>query len=964
MEDIAKIFSLLLIILLLVIAVVCSNTKFVFAAEITQAQMLVKTAESPAVYSIVNGKKHLIPSEKTFLSCNYKWNDIKTISKAALNSYPDAKLVKTPDDSTVYYLDLSKKLKKAHPSAKVFLDYGNKWEDIIVISNEDLKNYNDAVLAKEKNTSAVYILNKNIRKLISSPQEFKNAGYDWADVIEVSRLDLESYALSNANISATNMPASQETPATENKKSPILNISFAKDSSQDKIVPTRSVGEFLKILLYSENDNTVINGLDITAFGVMSDSDVSYIYLLDENDPGFRYKTTLHDKKGHIVFSEPLVIGAGESRVLTIKAGINESADASYRTIGFGIKTAKDIMTESVISAQFPINGIEKQMQNLGSVIGKISITPVALVNTTLEINQGAKDQTVAKFKISETTGNEDIMLTEISFLGRGNIKYSDLLNFDLVDDNGKILQTQVWMNKDMTVTFDLAKNPLKIKKKTSRVITLKADIMVKGAKEFNFLFDDGAAKGLSSSMGLLLPGECFNNDAKNVNTIAVKNGSLLAFTDTASPKEVVAGKENSLLAIFQINALNTNMEWEEASLNITYSGAPLENDLIFIDTATKKEFLRVGGDVLSREKTITIVPNKIIKYKSYLKFEVRTDIPEKASSNDTYKIILSNFSFKDSNDYYGVVFDAVSSNTLSVRSSALYVTTNKVDGKYVAGTENVKLGSYTLQANYAEDIYVKSITIKSKEGHGEVSAATGFYNFNINLMKEKNQPIGIPITITFNSARRITAGSYITLDIYADTYPTTAGSIIELAAVDINAYGAASGVKTNVSGLGAASNAIEFNQLGFTASANTDFVQGTVNCGKSVKIGSFKLTASSDSVRVTELTVGTSDISDLIAYQNGYTNLTLAYDKKVLSRIEKPLPEFNIFRPNFTVEKGKDMIVDVYVDIPQCCDCPERTLQVSINSLKGYGVYSNVIPIIDSEIISNSVKVECDCAK
>lgn len=960
-EDIAKIFSFLLILCLFVIAVVCSNTKLVFASEVTPAQSLVKISESPAVYSIIQGKKHIIPNEKTFFSYNYKWNDIKTISKSELNSYPDARLVKTPNGSTVYYLDLSKKLKKSHPSAKVFLDYGNKWEDIIIISNEDLKNYTDAVLAKEKNTSAVYILNKNTRKLISSPQEFKNAGYDWADVIEISRLDMRSYILSNTDMKAANMPSIE---STENKKSPVLNISLAKDNPKDKVVPTSSVGEFLKILLYSENDESVINGLDITAFGVMSDNDVSYIYLLDDNDPSFRYKTTIHSRKGHIVFSEPLVINEGESRILTIKAGINESPDASYRTIGFSIKNADDIMSENAISAQFPIASVEKQMQNLGNVIGRINIIPVPLVNNALEINQGAKDQTVAKFKINEVSGNEDIMLTEISFLCRGNIKYSDLINFDLVDDNGKILQTQVWMNKNMAVIFNLAKNPLKIKKNTSRVLTLKADIMVKGAKEFNFLFDDGAARGLSSSIELLLPGECFpKNDVKNINKLVIKNGSLFAFTNTASPKEVIAGKKNSLLGVFEIRALNTDVVWQEASLNLTYSGAPLDTDIIFTDTDTKKEFLRVSGETLSREKVLTISPYKTIKYKSYLKFEIRTDISEKASSNDTYKITLSTFSFKDSNDYYGVVFDAISSNALSVRSSALYITANKVREKYTAGSQNVKLGSFTLQANYAEDIYVKSITIKSKEGYDEVSAATGFYNFNINLMKEKNQPIGIPITITLNSPRRIIAGSNITIDIYADTYPTAAGNIIELAAVDICAYGATSGIKSNISGLGAASNAVEMAKLDFAVSANKNFGQSAVNCGKSVKIGSFKLTSFSDSVAITELAIGTSDTSDVIAYQNGYTNLTLAYGKKVLARIQKPLPEFNIFKPNFTVEKSKETIIDVYVDIPKCCDCPDKYLQVSINSIKSYGVSSNVIPVIDSEIISNSVKVECDCA-
>jgi len=75
------------------------------------------------------------------------------------------KQVKTADSPAVYYLDHARGFKKAYVNAKAFLAYGNKWADIKIVSQADLDKWPEMQLAKEKDNPAVYYL-KNGKKVL------------------------------------------------------------------------------------------------------------------------------------------------------------------------------------------------------------------------------------------------------------------------------------------------------------------------------------------------------------------------------------------------------------------------------------------------------------------------------------------------------------------------------------------------------------------------------------------------------------------------------------------------------------------------------------------------------------------------------------------------------------------------------------------------------------------------------
>lgn len=159
-----------------------------------QAQALYKTSDSPNIYAILNGKKHLIPSPSVFRQYGYEWHQVKTVSSFYLNQFKDVRLVKTPFRPTIYFLYTKQKMKKAIASPKVFLSYkNNRWEDVVIVSPEDLARWLDLKLVKTKDSPSVYLIENNIKRPIKSEATFERLGFDWSKIGIVNELDLDSY---------------------------------------------------------------------------------------------------------------------------------------------------------------------------------------------------------------------------------------------------------------------------------------------------------------------------------------------------------------------------------------------------------------------------------------------------------------------------------------------------------------------------------------------------------------------------------------------------------------------------------------------------------------------------------------------------------------------------------------------------------------------------------------------------
>jgi fibro-slime domain-containing protein len=162
----------------------------------TEASKLVKTKTSPDVYAVVNGMCHYISSPQSFNEYGYRWSDIKTISEEEFDACPRARLLKSPDRSTIYYLyqrPQDKWLKIELLSPTVFVSYpDNYWGNVITVNDFDINSYPNAKLIKTYGNNEIYFVEDNVKHFVSS-QVFKAKGFNPYEVVSVSQAHFEGY---------------------------------------------------------------------------------------------------------------------------------------------------------------------------------------------------------------------------------------------------------------------------------------------------------------------------------------------------------------------------------------------------------------------------------------------------------------------------------------------------------------------------------------------------------------------------------------------------------------------------------------------------------------------------------------------------------------------------------------------------------------------------------------------------
>lgn len=164
----------------------------------TPAIALYKTANSPAVYAIyANGYKHYITSPTSFYNYGYSFSDVQTVSEAKLNSYPDVRLVRTPEDETIYFIYTradKQWLKIPIPSPTAFVSYTqNHWGNVVIIDELDRNAYPDAELITANNGNTIYLLKNGEKHRFASIEVLRRLDYNPAEVVSISQSHLDSY---------------------------------------------------------------------------------------------------------------------------------------------------------------------------------------------------------------------------------------------------------------------------------------------------------------------------------------------------------------------------------------------------------------------------------------------------------------------------------------------------------------------------------------------------------------------------------------------------------------------------------------------------------------------------------------------------------------------------------------------------------------------------------------------------
>jgi len=165
----------------------------------TPAVALYKTANNPDVYAIYeNGWRHYISSPAAFSNYGYDFKNIKTVSLETLNRYQEARLLRTPENPTIYFLSSRPNkqwLKINIPSPTAFISYPqNYWGNVIIIDELDINSYPSATLVQAKNSSEVYLLENGKKRLFLNKEVLNSLGYSQSEILIISPEHLNSYS--------------------------------------------------------------------------------------------------------------------------------------------------------------------------------------------------------------------------------------------------------------------------------------------------------------------------------------------------------------------------------------------------------------------------------------------------------------------------------------------------------------------------------------------------------------------------------------------------------------------------------------------------------------------------------------------------------------------------------------------------------------------------------------------------
>src|SRR3989344_4776098 len=158
------------------------------------SRQVIKFKNDPRVYEVVSGDKiKWIPSPEVFNNLNLDWKNIQERPAQAYNQLNRVKLIRAENDTRVYYVTEGG-LKRWIPSAEIFSSYGNKWEDIVVVTPLEIDEISDSTLVRVTGDKKVYKIESNIRKWITTAEAFDRNNFRWDQIAPVNQTELDYYS--------------------------------------------------------------------------------------------------------------------------------------------------------------------------------------------------------------------------------------------------------------------------------------------------------------------------------------------------------------------------------------------------------------------------------------------------------------------------------------------------------------------------------------------------------------------------------------------------------------------------------------------------------------------------------------------------------------------------------------------------------------------------------------------------
>ncbi|KKR91178.1 MAG: LPXTG-motif cell wall anchor domain protein [Parcubacteria group bacterium GW2011_GWC2_42_12] len=791
------------------------------AGAVASAGDLIKMAGLSSVYYLAaDGKRYVFPNESTYFSWYGDFSGVVTIPQAELESYPlgknvtvrpGTKLVKITTNPKVYAVTTGGTLVAVPDEATAATLYGANWNKrIIDVPDAFFTNYitssatvsasayPQGSLVKFGASADTYFINADgTASKIATEAAFTANRFKWADVITAT-IAKPTTGSDIAGAVATLTDTASGAGGTIGAGTG-LTVALASDTAAASTIPAGSPTTFLKINLTAANDGAVsVNAIKLKTFELGTATYVDSVTFYDNGVKVGTAKNINSDKEATFNFSTPIVVAAGTTKSLVVKATI--VAGQTSGNFALGIAAASDITTNgAAVSGSFPVRGNVQAVTS--STIGTVTMANVGTSDTSNDF--GEDNVLLAKFDL--TAANEAVIFSGFAMKNGGTNTAGIVGNMRVVIDGDEVVKGGELVDKIVTFSF----NKVIIKNDTITVevygdigignTTNTIDLYFYEAGDLYFTGQDygygievgstgfGGLDAVSDGIVVTLTAGDVTIDmdktatpSKDVrpgdNSVVLATVKVLSAGENATITALGAGADS-----FYITGTNPSCtKLDNAVLKDTVTGASY--DLTIASSTTASYCKLTNSDEISLVKGVT---------KTY---QVKVDVAGSNDTNpavdsDTLQVVLKSTGFTISGDdsdaslQSSITPTSVSGSIATVKTASLTWQTTALTAKtIVPSAKDVVVYAASLEAGASSAVTLTQVKI-----HSTSTVASAFSDTNISqlrlyvdnkLVKTVAGGIVEPASgtagyINFTSLdttnRVIPAGKTVTLEVKAD---------------------------------------------------------------------------------------------------------------------------------------------------------------------------------------------------
>ena len=931
---------------------------FVFPASAEVANGLnpairqVKTTDSPTVYYLDHGRgfKKAYINEAAFLSYGNKWEDIKIVSQADLDKWPEMQLVKEKDNPAVYYLKNGKKV--LIESARDFTNLGFKWGDIVNLNKTDLEQYAsstygevklviyklaDYELVKTKVKSAVYYIKDKLKTPIKSVEDFIKLDFKWDDINIVEEDDLNDLTTASYEEAGLDVGLAPDTSG--------LTVSLGSDSPKEgNNLPLSTTNNLLAIFdLKSETGQAEISSLNFNLKGIFYEQILANIYLSYDNKVDLGVTPAINDKTVSFNFKDsPLVVSSGATKKIYFWVDLDDCPTCANHNLRVAINQASDISSTVAISGNFPIAGSSFNLVNALHILGQVKIEELTAGEANRQAIIGEPEQILGKFKISEVSGNEDILIDSLTVKIQGSALPSGFFSLAVRNEKKKIVAQANSVGEYGQVLFNLGN--YKIKKSSEEIFTVSASLNDGDGRSLNLAVAKANIVGSASNFSLKI---IYSGLEENIDIIR-KNLGVVSKKLEAS-KKVFTEKTGTIIGVFEVRNGNQEIYIDSLDLSLVKSSgaADLDKEVYVVDYDTGEILGQTGGRALASSQVNINIFDKTLKPKKNLTMAFITTMPTKSQDGHTYQLILNKVNHRTADNIF-------LTNTIDINGEIFKVVLSKVliypddslAGKiYAKGQSKVTVASFYLESSAGDDIEITGLSINKGSAGSGLTYDKGFSNMKIYLGSKRIATIAQPDKSAYSFdgfSYKLRAGKRIEVKVYVDTIKDLKIDKADLQITGLVARGYSSDMDTEISGLNIASPAVSF--VGVKAQVEATAAGRIIINKKDNNAASFKITnTGGEALKLDYLMINSS--GNGFSNGVGYSNLRVGEasgGKSISSKVSKPVVGSNKIKLNsYVLEPGKELFVNIYVDAG--ASVSSGSFGVYLSSLEASGKNSKI---------------------